>query len=236
LTINGTGAMTDYGDFGSGQSAPWFSFASSVKAITIQEGVTTVGNWTFASCYNAISAIIPNSITSIGNYAFYDCGGLTSIAIPDNVTNIGKAAFSSCDGLTSITVQWEDPSIVTYGTYIFSIDVTQCTLNIPIGTLDAYQASSVWQDFILNETAANGIKNVQTDNVQVQMNQEIGCVIINNAAGYNLSVTDMQGRMVYTQRGLSNVENISTANWVKGFYIFFLEKQGSNTIVKKIIR
>ena len=36
---------------------------------------------------------IPNGVTSIGNYAFYNCTGLTSITIPDSVTSIGGGAF-----------------------------------------------------------------------------------------------------------------------------------------------
>ena len=237
LTISGTGEMIDYSDFASRQSAPWFSHGNSIKKITIQDGVTTIGNWAFAGCYGLLSVTIPNSIISFGNYAFYSCEELTTVTIPSSVINIGRAAFSSCTGLTSITVRWEDPSIVNYGAFIFSsVEVEKCTLNIPKGTLDIYQESSIWEAFILNETDGSSIENAQTNNMQVQMNQDIGCVIISNAAGYNLSVTDIQGRMIYTQRNLSNVENISTGNWVKGFYIFFLEKQGSNTIVKKIIR
>lgn len=68
LMISGTGAMKDYDYYGS--PAPWYSYRSSVKTVTIGSGVT-----------------------SIGSDAFVDCTGLTSIKIPDSVTSIGLSAF-----------------------------------------------------------------------------------------------------------------------------------------------
>ena len=76
LTIAGTGAMEDY----SGSTyVPWYSSRSSIQTAVIQEG-----------------------ITSIGNYTFYGCSGLTSVSIPEGVASIGKSAFSGCVGLTGV--------------------------------------------------------------------------------------------------------------------------------------
>ncbi|WP_226995405.1 leucine-rich repeat domain-containing protein, partial [Candidatus Symbiothrix dinenymphae] len=54
LTITGTGAMDNY----SSDTAPWYSDRTSITAL-----------------------VIGNGVTSIGNYAFYDCSGITSITI-----------------------------------------------------------------------------------------------------------------------------------------------------------
>ena len=54
------------------------------------------------SIQGAIS--IPDGVLSIGNYAFRNCSGLTSITIPNSVTSIGSSAFSGCTSLESITI------------------------------------------------------------------------------------------------------------------------------------
>ena len=101
LNISGTGAMKDY-DYSDNRSPVYMN--SSVKKIVIEDGVTSIGNWTFSDCSGLISITIPNSVASIGDWAFYYCTSLTTITIPDSVTSIGEAAFRFCSSLTSITI------------------------------------------------------------------------------------------------------------------------------------
>ena len=75
-----------------------------VKSIDVPEGVSSIGNYTFAGCHGLVSAIIPSSITSIGDGAFENCDSLTDIIIPDSVHIIGEAAFADCSRLSSITI------------------------------------------------------------------------------------------------------------------------------------
>ena len=80
-------------------------FGCYLRAISIPNSVTTIGNGAFCNCRGLTSISIPNSVTSIGNYAFRECSGLTSISIPNSVTSIGNYAFYGCSGLTSIKVE-----------------------------------------------------------------------------------------------------------------------------------
>lgn len=77
---------------------------SSIKAVVIESGVTTIGNCAFMHFASLTSVTIPESVTSIGGSVFYDCPSLTSITIPESVTSIGTNAFDSCKSLTSITI------------------------------------------------------------------------------------------------------------------------------------
>lgn len=101
LTISGNGAMDDFSGF---NSQPWAYFAHNLKNVIIENGVTNIGNYTFAHCSNLSSIVIPNSVTSIGHDAFYYCSNLSSITIPDGVTSIGGGAFGYCSKLTSIVI------------------------------------------------------------------------------------------------------------------------------------
>ena len=98
LVISGTGAMKDYGY----DDAPWYSSRSSIKAVTIQQGVTSIGANAFEGCSSLISIEIPDSVTSIGSFAFTACGSLTIIEIPEGVTQILDCTFSGCSSLTSV--------------------------------------------------------------------------------------------------------------------------------------
>ena len=81
-----------------------FYYCSSLKEITIPEGVASIGDDAFYHCRGLTSITIPESVTSIGGYAFLGCSGLTSITIPEGVTSIGGYAFYDCDGLKEITI------------------------------------------------------------------------------------------------------------------------------------
>ena len=107
LTISGAGAMKNYNS--SGNQSP-VRKNSNVKKVVIEDGVTSIGSYAFASCNNLTSITISNSVTSIGERAFAYCSSLTSITIPDSVTSIGDYAFQNCSSLTSITI----PDGVTY--------------------------------------------------------------------------------------------------------------------------
>ncbi len=101
LTISGTGKMYDYYSY---NGAPWYSSRSSIKAVIVDKGVTTIGNYAFSDCTSLTSVTIPDSVTTIEDYAFYDCASLTSVTIGDSVTTIGDLAFSGCYSLTSVTI------------------------------------------------------------------------------------------------------------------------------------
>ena len=66
LTISGTGAMYDYSQ---NDEAPWGS-SFAIKAVVIEEGVTSIGDYAIFYCENVKSVIIPEGVTLIGEGAF----------------------------------------------------------------------------------------------------------------------------------------------------------------------
>ena len=146
-----------------------FGGCSGLSSVTIPNSVTSISNFAFNSCSGLTSVTIPNSVTSIGGYAFFSCSSLTSVTIPNSVTSINEGAFSYCTSLTSITI----PNSVTYidllafyncisltslvcnianplsiNPNVFNgVNQSACSLTVPAGSLAAYQAAAVWQNF-----------------------------------------------------------------------------------------
>ncbi len=68
-------------------------------AITNQLGIITGPNTTLKN------VTIPEGVITISMGAFYGCTSLESVTIPASVENIGEEAFSSCSSLESITIK-----------------------------------------------------------------------------------------------------------------------------------
>ncbi len=98
LTIRGTGAM---GAYNYSSTLPW---GTSIRTVTIEEGVTYIGEWNFNGCSGLKQIIIPDSVRYIGGSAFYGCSSLTEVIIPDSVRYIGGSAFYGCSSLTEVTI------------------------------------------------------------------------------------------------------------------------------------
>lgn len=114
LVITGAGAMTNYS---ATSPAPWKDLLESIKKITVEDGVTTIGNDTFTGCANLSEVSLPDSLTKIGDSAFRDCTSLTEIAIPAAVKSLGHYAFYGCTGITELKL---GDSVKTIGNYSFA--------------------------------------------------------------------------------------------------------------------
>jgi len=77
-----------------------FYHCGALTSVTIPEGVTNIGYYSFAYCGRLKSVELPESVTTIGEGAFRNCDRLKSITIPAGVTFIGEKAFANSDRLT----------------------------------------------------------------------------------------------------------------------------------------
>ena len=76
--------------------------APKLESVTFAKGTSTICNGLLANCPSLKSIDIPDSVKSIGASVFSDCEALESIDIPDSVKSIGSYAFSGCEALESV--------------------------------------------------------------------------------------------------------------------------------------
>lgn len=118
LLIDGSGDMYNYLI---SSDIPWYEYREEIKEVTINEGVT-----------------------SIGDYAFMNCM-FGSVLIPSSISSIGKNAFNNCSNLTKITCKAVIPP--TCSNTAFNNTEKSIPIYVPGASLDNYNNSDCWSDF-----------------------------------------------------------------------------------------
>ncbi len=100
----GTGAGYDYGLYQSIFYCPW-SHVMDIDTITVEDGVTYLGNYTFTYC-GVKNLILPNSLSNFGESAFLSCN-IVNLTIPISLNAVcsdSDPAFDSVSGIENITL------------------------------------------------------------------------------------------------------------------------------------
>lgn len=103
VTISGSGAMDDYGDY---TKTPWRKIATDreITKVIVGTDVTKIGKYAFDSNLNLTSVEIKGSATLSG-YACSNNSNLTTVTYGGTVTGISNKAFVYCDKLNSFTLR-----------------------------------------------------------------------------------------------------------------------------------
>ena len=101
LTLEGTGDMWD---FDVDNLAPWYENRSQFTALTLPEGLTSIGNYAFYYFYKVPAITLPSTLQRIGISGLYHFEALVTLDIPAGVTLIGEDAFVGCNAMTAYTV------------------------------------------------------------------------------------------------------------------------------------
>ncbi len=152
-----------------------FTYQGINFKVTSPTTVEITANPSFTGVLNIPSSVtyegITYDVTSVVNNAFAS-SGITTINIPNSVTNIGDYAFANLTGLTAVTVNWASPILINATVFgdvppiplvklnalkssmatpvlLAKTNIASATLYVPAGTLAAYKAAAVWQDFNL---------------------------------------------------------------------------------------
>ena len=148
LTIFGTGNMADFYYSTEGEAPWWFNTAqrNAIQFVTIENGVTNIGDRAFKDCSNLASITIPNSVSIIGQQSFYNCTSLYALVIPSSTTTIEDEAFYNCTGLLSIADMRTAPQNINSNVFQ-GVAVNNIYLATPKEATATYQSMSIWSGF-----------------------------------------------------------------------------------------
>ena len=81
-----------------------FDSCASLTNTTLPAAITAVPGKCFADCTKLLNVKYAGTVTAIGDLAFESCKALTAAPIPETVTAIDRAAFTGCTALTDVTI------------------------------------------------------------------------------------------------------------------------------------
>ena len=134
------GTLTIYGENGTrGYSkktdVPWYEYRDQITKIVVEDGITSLGNYSFMECENVTEVYLSNTLTFIGVNVFSTCKKLTSITIPETVNTINGYAFNKCSALERVV--FEGDTAPTISKNAFNTDAANLY----------YRTSSSWKAF-----------------------------------------------------------------------------------------
>lgn len=93
--------------------SPWFSFRDSIKTITVDSSIYSIGNNCFPDC-TSLEAVYMPGVYEIGDCAFEGCESLKTVELSSEYimsAKIGKYAFSYCSSLTKVLLPFQHITI-----------------------------------------------------------------------------------------------------------------------------
>jgi len=87
----------DMDDYASPEDAPWYPYRDQIKTLTIEEGVTSIGDNAFAGCENLTEVIIQDGVADIGSGAFQSCEKLSEVTFEGSAPSFGENAFAEVE-------------------------------------------------------------------------------------------------------------------------------------------
>ena len=200
LIISGSGEMTDWYE----SSSPFYQIRNYIKKVTINNGITSIGNHAFNYCRSLTNVSIPGSIKIIGNNAFFECSSLTSVTIPDGVTSIRIYAFFKCSSLTSVTISG---SVTSIGDYTFN----ECSSLTNLTIMDGVKS--------IGSSAFSGCSSLTSVTIPDSVTHIDSCAFEDCSSLTSVTIPDSVTSIYsYSFKGCSSLTSVTIPDSVKSIH------------------
>lgn len=122
-----------------------FSYCYSFESVVLQNGIKSLGDGLFRSCFSLKSCVVPDGVTEI-NSTFYYCYSLSSVLLPKSLAYIGSSSFRRCYGLKEFHILAQVPPDVP-NSNAFEYFPSDAIIYVPVGSLEAYQTATNWSKY-----------------------------------------------------------------------------------------
>ena len=97
----------------------------AISSLTIDEGISSIGNRAFKNCSNLATINIAQTVTQLGTECFYGC---TSLNAFDNkgIASLGSNSFAECGNLKEVSI--ENLASLAEGTFLNCTKLSDCNL------------------------------------------------------------------------------------------------------------
>lgn len=105
LIIGGTGDMPDFATVSEGNdSRPWAELIPYITTVTVESGVTSLGEHVFKNLNKLKTVTLSAGITALPYAAFENCTALESVSGGVGLAEIDENAFLNCSSLATVSI------------------------------------------------------------------------------------------------------------------------------------
>jgi hypothetical protein len=139
---------------------------SKLTSVTVPGSVKDIKVSAFARCGNLTSVKICEGVKTINYWAFQSCPKLETVSLPEGLEYIDYYAFGWCDSLKAIECNATTPPAM-HSRVFYASNITNTSLYVPRGSIDAYRNADVWKNFKHIGTYPEGMHIINGKNFTV---------------------------------------------------------------------
>ena len=134
---------------------------TSLRSVHITNVETEVSPNEFYGCSALKNVRLGDGITAIGDWAFSGCSSIDYFLFGSSTETIGKEAFSDCTAMRHLISRAPVPPTCD-DQALDDINKWNCTLEVPVGSITAYQAAPQWKEFLFMEEGTTAVEGLSS--------------------------------------------------------------------------
>ena len=147
-----------------------FYKCNNITSVTIPSAVSSIGGYAFNLCSELLTVNINTSTScSIGNYCFKGCNKLTNVTIPNTISSIDQYAFDGCSSISNLNAHLNSNCSIGYCAFRGCTNISLSDFDVPDNYTGFIQYNSFTNTPVLNASTWGGKSVLYFGNVLVKV-------------------------------------------------------------------